>query len=402
VQRTIARIIAAVACVVLGALIQRYYDARHLRGSPTLTASALPNRVSDTQSVRLAGTDFQQEPLWAYGFETPPAPGDTAIPQALPTRSLRPNEDSVEQTMPRHVAGSTATFSLVDIRDLQTVADWFPNDHPPMPSIVAHGSVALGKAARACGSCHLPTGRGRPENAPVSGLPVAYFERQIRDFRSGKRRSADPRKPNTNTMIMLARGMTDEELAAAATYFGSIAWTPWVRVVETDMVPRTRISGNLFLPLEQSKTVPIAGRIIEMPEDPEQSEKYRNAHSGFVAYVPVGSIARGKELVTTGRASGAGNDGSQPKTTPCTTCHGPDLLGAADVPPIAGRSPSYLVRQLWDMKQGTRDGDLAQLMKPVVASLTGEDLVAVAAYVSSRAPRSPATPANKIDQGRRR
>jgi cytochrome c553 len=218
----------------------------------------------------------------------------------------------------------------------------------------------------------------------VSGLPVGYFERQIQDFRSGKRRSADPRKPNTNTMILLARGMSDEELSAAATYFGSIPWTPWIRVVETDFVPRTRISGNLFLPVEQTKTVPIAGRIIEMPEDPEQSEKYRNAHSGFVAYVPVGSIARGKELVTAGRA--AGDEAGQPKTTPCTTCHGPELMGAADVPPIAGRSPSYIVRQLWDMKQGSRNGDLAQLMKPVLANLTNDDLVAIAAYVSSRVP----------------
>ncbi|HEY2377891.1 MAG TPA: hypothetical protein VGH98_18100 [Gemmatimonadaceae bacterium] len=142
--------------------------------------------------------------------------------------------------------------------------------------------------------------------------------------------------------------MSDEELAAAANYFGSIAWRPWIRVVETDMVPRTRISGNLFLPLEETKTVPIAGRIIEMPEDPEQSEKYRSARSGFVAYVPRGSIARGKQLVTTGRGSALGNQASPspPKTTPCTTCHDPDLMGAADVPPIAGRSPSYLVRQL--------------------------------------------------------
>jgi cytochrome c553 len=378
VQPTIVRTIAAVACVALGALIQRYYDAKHLPGSSALAATGT--------SVRLAGADFQQEPLWAYGFETPPTPGDTAIPQGLPTRSLRPNEDAVEQTKPRHIAGSNATYSLVDIRDLQTVADWFPNDHRPMPPVVSHGPVALGKAARACGSCHLPTGRGRPENAPVSGLPVGYFERQIQDFRSGKRRSADPRKPNTNTMILLARGMSDEELSAAATYFGSIPWTPWIRVVETDFVPRTRISGNLFLPVEQTKTVPIAGRIIEMPEDPEQSEKYRNAHSGFVAYVPVGSIARGKELVTTGRARVAGGEAGQPKTTPCTTCHGPELMGAADVPPIAGRSPSYIVRQLWDMKQGSRNGDLAQLMKPVLANLTNDDLVAIAAYVSSRVP----------------
>ena len=58
----------------------------------------------------------------------------------------------------------------------------------------------------------------------------------------------------------------------------------------------------------------------------------------------------------------------------------------ADVPPIAGRSPSYIVRQIWDMQQGTRNGAAAQLMKMAVAKLTPEDLVAVAAYVASERP----------------
>jgi hypothetical protein len=98
-------------------------------------------------------------------------------------------------------------------------------------------------------------------------------------------------------MIELAKSLSDEELKAAAEYFGSMKWTPWIRVVETDLVPRTRIAGNLFLPVDQKKTEPIAGRVIEMPENEEQAETYRNPHSGFVAYVPAGSINKGKDLV---------------------------------------------------------------------------------------------------------
>lgn len=232
------------------------------------------------------------------------------------------------------------------VRDGYNLIDWFPGDHPPTPNVVAHGPAALGTAARGCGSCHLPSGKGRPENAGIAGLPVAYFVRQIEDFRSGRRHSADLRKPNTYTMIHLASALSDEELRAAAAYFGSMKWTPWIRVVETDLVPRTWIEGNLFLPLELAKTQRIAGRIIEMPKDMEQSETFRNPRSGFVAYVPIGSIGKGKDLVTTG---GSG------RTAPCITCHGPDLMGVADIPPIAGRSPSYLVRQLWDIQQGTRN-----------------------------------------------
>ena len=76
----------------------------------------------------------------------------------------------------------------------------------------------------------------------------------------------------------------------------------------------------------------------------------------------------------------------QGKTTACGTCHGLNLTGVvgADVPPIAGRSPSYIVRQLWDIQQGTRNGGQAQLMKLVVANLTREDLVNIAAYIASR------------------
>jgi cytochrome c553 len=210
--------------------------------------------------------------------------------------------------------------------------------------------------------------------------------RQIQDFRNGLRHTADPRKPNTNTMIDLAKAMTDEEVTAAAQYFSAIRWSPWIHVVETDMVPKTRISGNLFLPTERAKSEPIAGRIIEVPENEVQAETLRNPHSGFVAYVPVGSIERGRDLVTTGGMKVVGNTIVPGKTTPCLTCHGLDLMGVADVPPIAGRSPSYIVRQIWDMQQGTRNGASAQLMKMAVSKLSEDDLVAIASYVASRMP----------------
>jgi hypothetical protein len=137
----------------------------------------------------------------------------------------------------------------------------------------------LGKTTRGCGSCHLPSGKGRPENAAPVGLPKAYFIRQIHDFRSGFRRTSDPRKPNTNTMIELAKAMTEQEINEAAEYFGSMRWTPWIRVVETDLVPKTRIVGNLYLPLSEEKTEPIAGRIIEIPRDRVSSPTCRSAVS---------------------------------------------------------------------------------------------------------------------------
>jgi cytochrome c553 len=89
--------------------------------------------------------------------------------------------------------------------------------------------------------------------------------------------------------------------------------------------------------------------------------------------VPPGSIKKGAALV----ASGGG------KTTPCGVCHGPDLKGLGPVPALAGRSPSYIVRQLFDIQQGTRHGLWSPLMKPVVEHLTQDDMLAIAAYAAS-------------------
>jgi cytochrome c553 len=360
----------------LGVAATRYYDTH--RG-PARTAAVDP-------TAALPNVDLANEPLWAYGFEKPAAPGEVAQPQAPPSRKLRPNEDENEQTRLRRLQGSKAEYSLVDVRDGQNVIDWFPEDHAPMPDVIKNGPAALGPNKRGCGSCHLPNGKGRPENAGVAGLPLQYIMRQLQDFRSGKRRSADPRKPNTNTMIDLAKALSDEELKTAAEYFASLPWTPWIRVVESDLVPKTRISGNLFLPLAKEKTEAIGRRIIEMPEDEEQTETYRNPHVGFVAYVPPGSLEAGKELVTTGGAKMVGNQFMPGKATPCITCHREDLMGNGDSPPIIGRSASYIARQMWDIQQGTRHGEPAQLMKLAISKLTPDDLIAIAAYVASLPP----------------
>jgi cytochrome c553 len=394
VKRYLSTVIVAIAFFAFGVAFQRYYDAHPAGTSRPSTPPLADSSATDGKAAAKAPSiAFDREPLWAYGFEMPAKAGDTAVPQNPPSRNLRPNEDPLEQTRARRTDGSRATYSLVDVRDGHNVIDWFPGDHPtPMPDVIRHGPAAgAGNTARGCGSCHLPNGKGRPENAPSAGLPVAYFMRQLQDFRGGLRRTADPRKPNTPTMIELAKAMTDEEMRVGAEYFAAIKWTPWIRVVESDLVPKTRIAGNLFLPVAQSRTEPIAGRIIEMPEDEEQAETLRNPRSGFVAYVPPGSVKRGQDLVTTGGMRVVGNEIVQGKTTPCVTCHGLELMGVADVPPIAGRSPSYIVRQMWDIQQGTRNGAAVQLMKQAIVNLDGEDLVAIAAYVSSRAPKSSVT-----------
>jgi cytochrome c553 len=298
-------------------------------------------------------------PAWAYAIPLPPAPG--AAPPAPDT--------SIKQ-----LPGSPLSFTRQQISDGFGPADWFPGDHPAMPDIVAHGKRP---DARACALCHMPNGKGRQENAGVSGLPVSYFIQQMNDFRNGVRKSAEPRKANTNIMIAIAKAMTPEEIKISADYFGAMKWTPWVRVVETATVPKVESRGGIWIPVEGGPKEPIGVRIIETPENPEHTEVLRDPRSGFIAYAPVGSIKKGAALVKTG---GSG------RTVECGVCHGADLMGLGPVPGIAGRSPSYLVRQMYDMQAGARHGEWADLMKPVVAKLTDEDFVNIAAYVSSLMP----------------
>ena len=149
-----------------------------------------------------------------------------------------------------------------------------------------------------------------------------------------------------------------------------------IKVVETATVPKTRVAGWFLAALPGGETEPIAGRIIEVPEDLERFEM-RDARSHFIAYVPPGSIERGRQLVTTG---GSGT------SAPCTICHGPDLNGLGPIPSLAGRSPSYVVRQLYDFQHGTRAGPWSPLMASNVINLTLDDMVALAAYAASLPP----------------
>lgn len=152
---------------------------------------------------------------------------------------------------------------------------------------------------------------------------------------------------------------------------------PWIRVVETAMVPTTRIAGQMYHPLGDGKTEPIGNRIIEVPEN-DATEPLRDPHSGFIAYVPPGAIARGEALVKTG---GAG------KTVPCALCHGETLHGLGEVPRLAGLQPLYIARQLFDLQYGSSAGKAAQLMKRAVAQLSEDDIIAISAYLGSLPPR---------------
>ena len=300
----------------------------------------------------------------ALGAEDPPAWAYPVNPPDLKPRS----EDGIA----RRVPASSATYSVTELRDRFIAPVWHPGDHPPLPPIVAHGRKPN---VFACGFCHRADGPGGPENASLAGLPAAYIVQQMADYKSGARKTS-VQKRNIDLMISLAKEITDAEVQAAAAYFSALKPRSNIRVVETATVPKTSVAGWFLAASTTGEKEPIGLRIIEVPENLEQFEN-RDPRSQFVAYVPIGSLARGADLVSTG---GAG------KTLQCAICHGQDLKGLGNLPSIVGRSPSYVVRQLYDIQNGARAGTAAQLMKATVANLTVEDMASIAAYLASRAP----------------
>jgi cytochrome c553 len=298
----------------------------------------------------LAGAD--EFPAWAYPVNPPAATGATA-----------PKDDGTLF----HVPDSDVALTRTQIAGRDTVPDWHPNDHPEMPDIVKNGRQNV----RACAYCHQPSGVGRPENASLAGLTENYIKEQIDTFKKGNRKGSEPNRVPQNLMNQIAANVTDEEIAVAAKYFSGLKLGSFVKSVEADTVPKTFVIGGMLAKSPEGGTEPIGRRIIEVPEDLERAEN-RDPRTPFIAYVPKGSLQAGKAFVTGG-------------ATPCISCHGPDLHGAGDIPHIAGRSPSYILRQLYDIQKGMRSGAVAP-MQQVVSGLKLDDMIAIAAYVASREP----------------
>jgi cytochrome c553 len=250
-------------------------------------------------------------------------------------------------------------------------ADWFPNQHPKVPVAVIDGKPGV---YFACGSCHLMNGYGKPDMQSLNGFQVAYMLQQLEDMRNGLRHSSLA-EPGVDHMILVAKALSAADAKEALKYFHSIGPGKWIRVVEARTVPKTILGQHsISFPNPSGAKEPIGNRILELPVSYVRT-LLRDPTSGFVAYVPPGSLAKGETLVRTG---GKG------RTVECIACHGAELRGMGDLsPPIAGRSPTATARQLYDYKTGARHGRNAAIMKPAVENLTDEDIVDITAYLAS-------------------
>ena len=293
------------------------------------------------------------------------AQAQLAVPAGLPDWTfnipdkVQPSAVKVEGIV--KAPGSAKEYEARKIAGNANPPDWFPDEHPAAPR-----AVTGGQGVRfACGSCHLMSGQGHSESADIAGQPAAYLIRQMGYYKSGARQEEARMGP-------IAKATSDEDVRQAAEYFAALKPKVWVKVIETATPPKTFIAtaGRHRQLHPDGGTEPIGHRILEIPADPFRTE-IRDPHSGFIAYVPPGSIAKGEALVGSGQ---------------CARCHGEGLKGKGEVPRLAGLQPLYIARQLFDMRYGSSAGESVAPMKPVAANLSDDDIIAISSYLGSLPP----------------
>jgi cytochrome c553 len=327
-----------------------------LNGTRGITLALLIAAVS---AVSAAAPAPIEPPEWLFPID----------PKSINPPPNPPKLDDVELL---DIPGSDQKFTAARINDPFNPPDWRPNDHITMPDVVAKGRKP---AVWACAYCHTPTGQGRPENSALAGLPEAYIRQQLQDWKSGRRKSVAPAAylPDAN-MIRIAKAMNDEEIEASARYFSQQKLRRRVYVLESLRIPRAERAAWIYE--EVGGTEDLEDRLLEVTNELVRHER-RDDRLEYTAYVPPGSIGRGKRLVVTG-------DGG--KTQACATCHLANLKGTDKIPPLAGRSPTYLLRQMIAFRNGARANETSVQMNPVVEKLTLNEMIDIVAYLGSMNP----------------
>src|SRR5262245_53062363 len=284
--------------------------------------------------VPVVGYAAENSLKWAYPVEPPPGSNADAAPPSRP----------INQVM------IATTYTGL----------------PKMPDAVSKGQPLP------CLQCHLANGGSHPESAAIAGMSVNYIIEQMHAFRDGDR--VDTR---TGRMVLAAKAISEKDLKEAAEYYAAIGpdRQKWIKTVVGNEVPKGPApfgGGGFRYHDKEGGTEPLPpGMIVEVAENDDLVRARDQIDGGFVQHVHAEDLALGEKVA----AAGA-----------CATCHGADYKGAGDVPRLAGQHSLYLIRQLKDMQTGARKDKNVAVMKPIVAKLSDQEMVAVAAYLASKSP----------------
>jgi cytochrome c553 len=111
------------------------------------------------------------------------------------------------------------------------------------------------------------------------------------------------------------------------------------------------------------------------------NEDIRNLGAYFAALPPFKAAADDSpDLSAKGKQAVAGRR--------CASCHGDNLAGTKAVPRLAGQREDYLTKTLHDYKSSARNGGPQGVMSDVAYPLSGEEIEALAHYLSHFQPPS--------------
>src|SRR3954449_6931287 len=205
----------------------------------------------------------------AMSADSPPA---WAYPDGNP--NYKP---PVDDGSPVRVPNSTAGYTWTQLRDRFSAPIWHPDDHRPLPDIVAGGHKP---DVFACGFCHRADGPGGPENADLAGLPKSYIIQQMADFKTGARGTSVPARLPPKLMIGLSKSISISDTETAAAYFSALQPRKRIKVVESDTAPASHVAGLVWAAKESDDREPLGPRILEVPDDLTQFES-RDSRATF-------------------------------------------------------------------------------------------------------------------------
>lgn len=186
-------------------------------------------------------------------------------------------------------------------------------------SINSAFATPIPPSATVCTSCHMPTGMGLPNMAPmIAGKNTEYLSHQIDLFLNGGR--SDP------LMTPMAALVSDpQKKAEAINYFASLT-APEIKN------PEQRGDQAII-------------------EDPARKLVYQG---DWNRNIPA-----------------------------CSTCHGASGIGVEAFPRLANQHPDYLEKQLKAWKNKTRSGDHNDVMGSIARQLTDTEITQLSHYFAT-------------------
>jgi len=203
---------------------------------------------------------------------------------------------------------------------------------------LAEGDADAGKAKSAtCAGCHGEIGNSMVATFPkLAQQHPAYLIKQLQAFKDGTRKDA--------MMSSMAMGLSDDDMADIAEYYSE-----------------HKVSDNA-LPVLDS-------------DDDEETGKGKPAEKTAAPTVQ-DMITQGGDLY---------RNGDLPReVSACIACHGPQGQGnkPAGFPLLKSQHADYLIKALTDFKSDERSNNPENIMHMIAKKMTGEEIKAVAYYIS--------------------